>query len=156
MKKIEASVQFVSVSRIGSIYLIGVLYDFESDNQEGSLDVIVQGNNISFSIEEPEGEKNKRSEMYTVSISIVSETGHIPVFNVNKGNGTIITVPVFSPQKMDYLKIASELSPLSDVTRGTLSIVPRTTSGLPTDITVELDRLEAKLAAAREWGWSGW
>lgn len=157
MEKVGASVQHVSIFRIGNVYLIGVLYDFESDNQEGTLDVIVQGNSISFWIDEADGPKKGRTAMVTAAVHIVSAAGPIPAFNVNKGNKKVITVPVFSPKAQDQLKIAGELIGLSAATRKTLSVTPATKTGLPADVIAELGLEEAEVAAlAREWGWAGW
>lgn len=156
MNKIEASVQHVSIFRVRNVYLIGVLYDFESDNQEGSLDIIVQGNSISFWIDEANGPMKGRTAMATATVHIVSAADPIPAFKVNKGNDTVITVPVFSLKGQDQLKIAGELVGLSTAMRQTLTVVPKTSSGLPTDIIAELGIEEEAASAAREWGWSGW
>jgi hypothetical protein len=155
MEKVEASVQHVSIFRIGDVYLIGVLYDFESDNQEGTLDVIVQGNSISFWIDEADGPKKGRTAMTTAAVHIVSAVGPIPVFKVNKGAKKIINVPVFTPKSQDQLKIAGELTGLAAAAGKTLSIMPSTTKGLPEDVIAELGLGESDIAA-REWGWTGW
>ncbi|CAM3812574.1 hypothetical protein [Serratia silvae] len=156
MKKIEASVQHVSIFRIRNIYLIGVLYDFESDNQEGSLDVIIQGNSISFGINEASGPKTGRTATATATVHILSATDPIQAFNVNKGSNTVITVPVFSLKRQDQLNVAGELIGLFSAMRQTLSVVPKTTSGLPVDVIAELDIDEEKVSLARDWGWKGW
>jgi len=156
MEKIEANIQHISIFRIGNLYLIGVLYDFEADNQEGTLDVIVQGNSISFWIEEANGPKKGRTAMTSVTVHIVSAVGPIPAFKVNKGNKKVITVPVFSPKEQDQLKIAGELIGLSTTTGKTLSIIPTTKAGLPADVIAELGLEGMEVEAAREWGWKGW
>ncbi len=156
MEKVEASVQHVSIFRIGNVYLIGVLYDFESDNQEGTLDVIVQGNSISFWIEEANGPKKGRTAMTTAAVHVVSAAGPIPAFKVNKGSNKVITVPVFTPKAQDQIKIAGELIGLSAVTGKTLSIIPTTSTGLPADVITELGLEGAEVAVARVWGWDGW
>jgi hypothetical protein len=156
MNKIEASVQHVSIFRVRNVYLIGVLYDFESDNQEGSLDIIIQGNNISFGIDEANGPKKERTALTNATVHFLSAADPIPVFNVNKGKNTFITVPVFSLKEQDQLKIAGELIDLSTAMRQTLSVVPKTSSGLPTDVIAELGIEEKVVSAAREWGWKGW
>ncbi|MEP3245491.1 MAG: hypothetical protein ABJN40_01710 [Sneathiella sp.] len=156
MKKKEASVQHISIFRIGDVYLIGVLYNFESDNQEGTLDIIIQGNSISFAIEEAKGTKKERTAIFSATVHIVSAAGSIPAFNINKGNDTVVTVPVFSLKGRDQLKVAGELAGLSAAIQQTLSIVPKTRDGLPPDILKELEIEEDVVAAARDWGWSGW
>jgi len=156
MEKVEASVQHVSIFRIGNLFLIGVLYDFESDNQEGTLDVIVQGNNISFWIEEANGPKKGRTAMITVAVHIVSAADPIPAFKVNKGNKKIITVPVFSPTAQDQFKITGELTGLSVTSGKTLSIIPTSSTGLPADVIKELGLEGVEAAIARDWGWRGW
>lgn len=156
MNKIEASVQHVSIFRIRNIYLIGVLYDFESDNQEGSLDIIIQGSSISFGINEANGPKAGRTAMATATVHILSTTDPIQAFNVNKGSNTVIAVPVFSLKGQDQLKVAGELIGLFSAMRQTLSVVPKTTSGLPADVIAELGIEEEKISPARDWGWKGW
>lgn len=156
MNRIEASVQHVSIFRIRNIYLIGALYDFESDNQEGTLDIIIQGNSISFGINEADGPKTERTAMTTAAVHILSEADPIQAFNVNKGNNTVITVPVFSLKGQDQLKVAGELTGIFSAMRQTLSVVPKTTSGLPADVIAELGIEEDKVSLARDWGWSGW
>jgi len=157
MKKIEASVQHVSIFRIGNVYSIGVLFDYESDNQVKSLDIIVQGNNISCWILEAGEPKEARTAMTTATIHIVSASGHIPAFNVNKGNNRVITVPVFAPNALDQLKIAGELNDVSATTRKMLSVVPSTGTGLPAEIITELGLVDADmLSVVRDWGWRGW
>jgi hypothetical protein len=156
MDKVEASVQHVSIFRIGNVYLIGVLYDFESDNQEGTLDVIVQGNSISFWIEEANSPQKGRTAMTTATVHIVSEAGPIPAFKVNKGKNQVITVPVFSPKAQDQFKIAGELIGFFASTGKTLSIIPTSSTGLPADIIKELGLEGAEVAVAREYGWNGW
>jgi hypothetical protein len=156
MNKIEASVQHVSIFRIRNIYLIGVLYDFESDNQEGSLDVIIQGNSISFGINEASGAKTERTAITTVVVHIFSETDPIQAFNINKGNNAVITVPVFSIKGQDQLKLSRELIGFFSAMQQTLSVFPKTTSGLPADVIAELGIEEEKVSPARDWGWKGW
>lgn len=156
MNKIEASVQHVSIFRIRNVYLIGVLYDFESDNQEGSLDIIIQGNNISFGIDESNGPKKERTAIATSTVHILSSTNPIPAFNVNKGGNGVITVPVFPLRGKDQLKVAGELIGLSAAMRQALSIVPKTSSGLPADVIAELGIEDEDIFPLREWGWNGW
>ncbi|MEX8505489.1 hypothetical protein [Leptothrix ochracea] len=156
MKKIEASVQHVSIFRVKSVYIIGVLYDFESDNQEGSLDIIIHGNSISFGINEADGAKNARTATATSTVHILSATGPIPAFNVKKGKSNTITVPVFSLKGQDRLNFAGELIGISGAMQRTLSVTPKSSSGLPPDVIDELGIEEEQFLAAREWGWSGW
>ncbi|EKO3498264.1 hypothetical protein ACTWWB_000364 [Vibrio fluvialis] len=156
MKKIEASVQHVSIFRIGDVYLIGVLYDFESDNQEESLDIVVQGNSISFWIDKAEGPKKQRTSMTSVTVHILSVAGPIPMFKVSKNKDTIINIPVFSLKGKDQLKISGELTSISSTMRQTLSVVPKSKAGLPKDILEELGVEDKNAIAAREWGWRGW
>lgn len=156
MDKVEASVQHVSIFRIGNLYLIGVLYDFESDNQEGTLDIVVQGNSISFWIEEANEPKKERTAMITAAVHIISAAGPIPAFKVNKGNKKIIVIPVFSPKTQDQFKIAGELTGLSVTSGKTLSIIPTSSTGLPVDVIKELGLERDEAALAREWGWKGW
>ncbi|MBS0466045.1 MAG: hypothetical protein JSS31_11720 [Proteobacteria bacterium] len=155
MNKIEARVQHVSIFRIRSVYLIGALYEFESNNQEGTLDVIIQGNNISFAIDEASGPKNARTAMSTASVHILSAGKPVPMFNVSKGHGATISVPVFSPNGPDYVSIAGEFVGVIGAVRKTLSITPETTSDLPADVIAELG-IEERAAVARDWGWRGW
>lgn len=156
MKKIEASVQHVSIFRIRNAYLIGVLYDFESDNQEGSLDIIIQGNSISFGINEPDGSKNSRTAISTSVVHILSVADPIPAFNIQLNKKSVITVPVFSLNGRDQLKVSGELIGLLTALRQTLSVAPETSSGLPADVISELGIEDGKIKPAREWGWRGW
>lgn len=156
MDKVEASVQHVSIFRLRNVYLIGVLYDFETDNQEGTITTIVQGNGISFWIDKPKGNKQKRTGMATVSVHIISESDPIPMFRVSKGKDTEINIPVFVAKAQDALKIAGELSPLSSTMKQTLSVIPTPDLGLPADVIADLGIDPDRLAAAREWGWAGW
>jgi len=155
MKKIEASVQHVSVFRIRNAYLIGVLYDFESDNQKGSLDIIIQGNSISFGINEADGPKKARTATATSVVHILSSTAPISAFNIQKNKNSVITVPVFSLGERDQLKVSGEFIGLLTARRQTLSVAPTTSSGLPADVIEELG-VEEEIKLAREWGWNGW
>ncbi|MFH4467906.1 hypothetical protein [Vibrio diabolicus] len=157
MKKTQASVQHVSIFRIGDIYLLGVLYDFESDNQEGTLDIVVQGNTASFWIAKADGPKKERTATTSATVHIVSASGPIPMFHVNKNKDIVITVPVFSLNAQDQLKITGELAGISSAMKQTLSVAPTTSTGLPKDVLEELMLDEKQIAAARrEWGWKGW
>ena len=158
MKKIEANIQHVSIFRLGNIYLIGILYDFETDNQEGTLDIIVQGNVISCWIDEPDanGLKKERTAMTTATVHIISSVGPIPVFEVNKGNKKIITVPVFNLSEQDQLKIIGELMDFSSINGKKLSLIPKNMEGLPQDVITELGLRTGDVTVAREWGWRGW
>jgi len=149
MNKIAASVQHVSIFRIGNVYIIGVLYDFESENQEGTLDIIVKGNNISFGIDEPAGPRKAGTAIFSGSIHIVSEEKSIPVFNVNKANDISISIPVFSLGARDRQKLAYEITEVLSAVRQSLVVVPSGMSGIQGDADIEL-------SAAREWGWNGW
>lgn len=153
MNKIEASIQHISIFRVNSVYLIGVLYDFESDDQEGSLDIIIQGNNISFGINEANGPKTERTGIITATVHILSATNPIQAFNVNKNSNTVLTIPVFPLKGHDQLNVAGELINLFPANRQTLSVVPQTTSGLPADVISELDE---RTSLGRDWGWRGW
>lgn len=156
MNKIPANVQHVSIFRIENVYLIGVLYDFESDNQEGSLDIIIQGNSISFGIDPAHGPKSARTAITSAAVHIVSESNAIPVFNVNKGDDVVISVPVFSLGAQDRSKVAYELSDLLSAMRQSLLVVPNVSSGLPGDVAEELGGGRDGFKPAREWGWNGW
>ncbi|QCL93099.1 hypothetical protein [Agrobacterium tumefaciens] len=156
MDKIEAVVQHVSIFRIRSVYLIGALYEFETDNQEGRLDIVINGNNISFCIDPANGPKKGRTATTSTVVHILSETNYIPAFSVNKGNNVTITVPVFSLGEPDQLKVAGELFGLFPPVRQTLAISPKTSAGIPADLAAELGIGEVEASVAREWGWRGW
>ncbi|NGO66042.1 hypothetical protein G6N76_20495 [Rhizobium daejeonense] len=156
MDKIEAVVQHVSIFRLRSIYLIGVLYEFEADNQEGCLDIIIKGNNIAFCIDPANGPKKGRTAITSTVVHILPESNAIPAFNVQKGNNVTITVPVFSLEDSDQLKVAGELLGLFPPVRQTLTISPGTSGDLPADLAAELGIGEVKASVARDWGWRGW
>lgn len=157
MGKIQASVQHVAIFRVGDIYLIGVLYDFESENQEGTLDILVQGNTVSFWLDKADGPKKERTATTSGTVHIVSAAGPIPMFKVNKNKDTVIRVPVFSLNGQDQLKVTGELAGVSSTMRQTLSVAPTTSTGLPKDVLEDLGLDEKQIAAARrEWGWDGW
>ena len=138
MNKIEASIQHVSVFRIRDVYLIGVLYDFQADNQEGTVDIIVQGNSISVWIEEADGPMKGRTATATAAVHIVSASGPIEFFKVKKSEDKTIIVPVFSLNKESEFKVAGQLSNLPSEIKRTLSVLPENISELPEDVIREL------------------
>jgi hypothetical protein len=143
MSKVSASLQHVAIFRLRDVYLIGVLYDFQADNQEGTAAIALQGERISVSIDEADGLANERTALASALVHIVSAAGPVEAFEVDMGAGATITVPVFSFDRGVEANIAASLAILMQ-TRTSLSLVPSSASE------------ERGVRVAREWGWRGW
>ena len=140
MGQTAASLQHVSIFRLGDTYLIGALYDYEADNQEGTASIVVEGTNLSVWIDEADAPKKGRTALTSGVIHVLSATGPIEAFEVKAGDDKVITVPVFSLAEPDELRVAGEMLALARDARKTLTLLPQ---GRASRI-------------AREWGWHGW